>query len=48
MEASFQVFVNFKKNNLAKLLPIAKYAYNNDKNASFGYTLFELNDSYHF
>ena len=47
MEVYFQVFVNFKKNNWAMFLPIAKFTYNNTKNASTGYTLFELNYGYH-
>ena len=47
MEAYLWVFVNFKQNDWAKLLPIAEFAYNNDKNASTGHTPFELNCGYH-
>ena len=47
MEAYLRAFVNFKQNNWAKLLPIAEFAYNNAKNASIGYSPFELNCGYH-
>ena len=47
MEAYLWAFVNFKQNNWAKLLSMAKFAYNNAKNASTGYRLFELNCGYH-
>ena len=47
IEAYLQVFVNFEQNNWAKLLPMAKFAYNNTKNASTGHKFFELNCSYH-
>ena len=47
MEAYLQAFVNFEQNDWAKLLPIAEFAYNNAKNASTGYTPFELNCGYH-
>ena len=47
MEAYLRAFVNFKQNDWARLLPIAEFAYNNAKNASTGYTLFELNCGYH-
>ena len=43
MEAYLQVFVNFKQNDWAKLLPMADFAYNNAKNASTGFMPFELN-----
>ena len=46
MQAYLQAFVNFKQNNWAKLLPMAKFAYNNIKNTSIGHTSFELNCSY--
>ena len=42
-----QAFINFEQNDWAKLLPIAEFAYNNAKNASTGYTPFELNCGYH-
>ena len=47
MEAYFWAFVNFEQNNWARLLPMAEFAYNNTKNASTGYTPFELNYDYH-
>ncbi len=43
IEAYFKVFVNWEQNNWAKLLPMAKFAYNNAKNASTSYTPFEFN-----
>ena len=47
IEAYLQAFVNFEQNDWARLLPIAEFAYNNAKNASTGYTPFELNCRYH-
>ena len=47
MEAYIQDFVNFKQNDWARLLLMAKFAYNNTKNASTGHTPFDLNCSYH-
>ena len=47
MEAYLRVFVNFKQNDRAKLLPMAKFAYNNAKNLSTGHMPFELNYGYH-
>ena len=47
MEAYLRVFVNFEQNDRARFLPMAKFAYNNTKNASTGYTPFELNCGYH-
>ena len=47
MEAYLRAFVNFKQNNWARLLPMAKFAYNNAKNSSIGRTPFELNCGYH-
>ena len=47
MEARLSAFVNFEYNNWARLLLIAEFTYNNVKNASTGYTLFELNCNYH-
>ena len=47
MEAYLRAFVNFEQNNWAKLLPMAKFAYNNAKNASTGHMPFELNCGYH-
>ena len=47
MEAYLRAFVNFEQNNWARLLPMPKFAYNNAKNASTGYTPFELNCGYH-
>ena len=47
MKVYLQAFVNFEKNNWARLLPIAEFVYNNAKNTSTGHTPFELNCSYH-
>ena len=47
MDAYFWAFVNFEQNDWARLLPIAEFAYNNAKNASTGFTPFELNCGYH-
>ena len=47
IEAYLWAFVNFKQNDWARLLPIAKFAYNNAKNASTSHTPFELNCGYH-
>ena len=47
MEAYLQVFVNFKQNNWTKYLSMAKFAYNNAKNASIGHMPFELNCDYY-
>ena len=47
MEAYLWAFVNFEQNDWAWLLLMAKFAYNNAKNASTGYTLFEFNCGYH-
>ena len=47
MEAYLRAFVNFEQNDWARLLPMAEFAYNNAKNASTGFTPFELNCGYH-
>ena len=47
MEAYLRAFVNVEQNDWARLLPMAEFAYNNAKNASTGYTPFELNCGYH-
>ena len=47
MEAYLQAFVNFEQNDLARLLPMAEFAYNNAKNASSSHMSFELNCGYH-
>ena len=47
MEAYLRAFINFEQNDWAKLLPMAKFAYNNVKNVTIGYTPFELNCRYH-
>ncbi len=47
MEAYLRAFVNFKQDDWVRLLPIAEFAYNNAKNASTGYTPFELKYGYH-
>ena len=47
MKVYLKAFINFEQNNWVKLLPIAKFAYNNTKNASTGHIAFELNYGYH-
>ena len=47
IEASLWAFVNFEQNDWARLLLMAKFAYNNAKNASSGHMPFELNCGYH-
>ena len=47
MEPYLRAFVNFKQNDQARLLPVAKFPYYNAKNASTDHMLFELNCSYH-
>ena len=47
MKAYLKAFVNLEQDNWTRLLPMAKFAYNNSKNASTGHTLFELNCGYH-
>ena len=48
MEAYLQALVNFEQNDWARLFLMAKFAYNNAKNASTGYTPFKINCGYHF
>ena len=47
MEAYLRAFVNFKQNDWVRLLLMAEFVHNNAKNASTGYTLFELNCKYY-
>ena len=47
MKAYLRAFVNYKQDNWARLLLMAKFAYNNTKHASMGYTPFEFNCKYH-
>ena len=47
MEVYLRAFVIFEQNDWARFLPMAKFAYNNAKNASIGHTPFELNCDYH-
>ena len=47
MEAYLRVFVNYEKDNEARLLLTAEFDYNNAKHASIGYTPFEFNYVYH-
>ena len=47
METYLGTFVNFEQNDWAQLLLMAEFAYNNAKNASIGFTLFELNCGYY-
>lgn len=48
IEEYFWAFINYKLNNWAKFLLIAKFIYNNTKNASIGYIFFKFNYSYYF
>lgn len=41
-----RAYVNYEEEDWARLLPMAKFGYNNVKNASTGHTPFELNCSY--
>ena len=43
IEAYLRAFVNWEQNDWARFLPMAKFIYNNAKNASTGHTLFKLN-----
>ena len=47
MEAYLQPFVNFEQNVWVRLLPIAKFIYNNARNVSIDHMFFELDYSYH-
>lgn len=47
METYLQVFVNYKQNNQAKLLPMAKFAYNNTRNTSIAHTSFKPNRGFY-
>ena len=47
IEAYLWAFVNFEQNDWARILPMAEFAYNNEKNASTSHTPFELNCGYH-
>ena len=47
MKAYLWVFVNYKQNDWARLMPMAEFAYNNAINTSTGYTSFELNCDFH-
>ena len=43
MAAYLKVFINCEQNNWARLLPMAKFAYNNVKNAITSHIPFKLN-----
>ena len=47
MKAYLWAFVKFKQNDWTRFLPMAKFAYNNAKNASIGHMPFKLNYNYH-
>ena len=47
MEAYLQAFINFKQNDLVRLLLIAEFTYNNAKNATTSHMPFELNCGFH-
>lgn len=48
MKAKFKAFVNYKWDNWVLLFPMTKFAYNNTKNASINYILFQLNYSFYY
>ena len=48
MEAYLWNFVKFKQNNLAKFLLIAKFIYNNTKNANISPIFYKINYKYYF
>ncbi len=47
MDTYLRVFINWEQDDLAKLLPMAKFVYNNTKNTSTAHISFELNCSCH-
>lgn len=47
MKAYFKITVKFEKNNQAKFLLMAKFVYNNIKNASTSNIVFEQNNGYY-
>ena len=47
IQVYLRVFVNWEQNDWARLLPIAKFAYINTKNASIGHMLFKLIYGFH-
>lgn len=48
IEVYFRAFVNYKQNDLAKLLPMAEFVYNIVKKTSTGFTPFKFNCKFHF
>ena len=46
METYLGAFINWEQDNWVKLLPMAKFVYNNAKNASTSYILLKLNCDY--
>lgn len=46
-EIYLRTFVNRKKNDMARLLPVTEFDYKNAKNASTTHTLLKLNCGYH-
>ena len=47
IKAYLWIFINFEQNNLAELLPMPEFVYNNIKNKITGYISFELNYGYY-
>lgn len=47
IETYLRAFVNYESNNWARLLPMTEFAFNNTKNISTVYTLFQLNCSFY-
>ena len=48
IKAYLCAFVNWEQNDWVRFLLMAKFAYNNSKNADMGHTPFKLNCSYYF
>lgn len=48
METYLRDFIYFASKNQARLMSMAKFAYNNAKNACIGHTYFEVNCGYYF
>ena len=47
MEEMLRAYTNYQQDNWDDLLPAVEFAYNNSKQVSTGYTLFELNNGQH-
>ena len=47
LEQYFPIYCNYQQNNWSKLLPLAKFAYNNAPSTTTGVSLFFANKGYH-